>query len=80
MFVRIIEHHKENDSSIRIYSGLYEGDAIRFHEQKEDDAGLVTISHVRGAKDLAFKKSETELYIMNNEGRTIDSYDWRPSS
>ena len=78
MYVRLISQVKRKDSSTKVYDATYEGTAIKFHHLNDLDAGLITISQVRGAEDVGFKKSESELYIMNNEGRTIDHYDWRP--
>lgn len=77
MFVRIVN----NDGG----SALYQCQKVFTHNlknEKEDEPDSVLFTIDNGEVNGPFcieipKDSQSEVYLMNDEGKTIDSYRWR---
>ncbi len=70
MFLRINKNN--GDSSV------LECDAVHFSDDEiEKDAKVVTVEKGNNRFNLYFNTNGyTEIYLMNNDGKTIDSYRW----
>jgi hypothetical protein len=75
MFVRWIDGNR--------ISSLFECDAVSIEALKAEDESLCDSVMVRLQRDsrevatlLLCKEDGHELYVMNNNGKTIDSYQW----
>lgn len=72
MFVRI-RHFSEA-------STLYEADWICFDSGVSEHESEVHLTIATGADErrVVVDKTQEELYLMNHEGETIESYRWEP--
>lgn len=78
MFIRLL-HDVTKDGVTTTHETLFEGNEVKFYPQKDDDELIMRVAGKDGEIDVGIKKSAAELYIVNNEGRTIDSYTWKQS-
>lgn len=72
MFVRI--RHPGGAST------LYEADQVRFDAGTSEHDSEVHLTIAGGAEErrVIVDKTQEEVYVMNDEGETIESYRWEP--
>lgn len=80
MFVRIIHRGEEQrgEALIQCDKVLIDLPAIKEGEKAEDRPIRLTLQSNRDMRDdhHEVKRKDTEVYIMNDEGKTIDKYIW----
>lgn len=72
MFVRI--RHSDESST------LYEADRVYFDSGASGSESEVHLTITSGAdvRRVVVEKAKEELYLMNDDGETIESYRWEP--
>ncbi len=56
-------------------TSIYECRRVFIHTDAENE-GRVTVRMEDGDVELVVEKAMSQVYIMNNEGKTIDTYRW----
>ena len=58
-------------------TSLFQCDAVHFEESAEKDITVLTVEKQNDKFCLYIDRNKyTELYLMNDNGKTIDSYRW----
>lgn len=73
MFVKIVRNPLGR-SEVKGYTAIYQTE--RMHEENSDDPRYVRIFFEPSGIVRTLDKVDTEVFIMNDEGKTIDRYDW----
>ena len=79
MFVRIVHRHtdRRGEALIECDKILIDDPAV-INDDRDDNYIRLTLQNTRDMRDdhHDIKKKDTEIYIMNNDGKTIDKYIW----
>jgi hypothetical protein len=71
MFVRIVFNRAPRAET------LIHCDRVSFGPNPgNDDTVYVTMEGARGSESFELEKAESEVYVMNDLGRTIDTHRW----
>ena len=80
MLLRVISYEKTGEKTSKMHQSLYEFERISFGPgDKLDENGEATeVIFVMERPDikLTVQKAGRRAYIMNNDGKTIDSFNW----
>lgn len=80
MFVRIIYRHtdRRGEALIQCDKVLIDNPAPKAGEEIKDGYLNLTLQSNKDMRDdfHDIKREDTEIYIMNDEGKTIDKYIW----
>ncbi len=77
MFVSVIN---TNTDEVGSHTTIYECTSVHFHQSNEEndaEAILLTLERRNDkALEIVVDKVTHEVYVMNDAGKTIDSYTW----